>query len=203
MLIYPTQQELKRPVSEWKKSPERCPSRRLLPSLHFWPKLRQGKICPEQVLLPDFSRSAAPFLLYLLSLPLKGDRPACLPLLEGGRSAVIRIFMGSLCGVDFPFPRSETDRVNIPDDFSKSAAFFRLSSNVLEGCGPRERPGMMSASEGGGGSWNSGSSKGGCLNFILHICSKCGQGGRGSKIQKFCRHHIWKLPNSKFSPRQD
>ena len=50
-------------------------------------------------------------------------------------------------------------------------------------CALRERPDMMSASEGGGGSWKSGRSKGGCVNFILQISSKCGQGGRGSKNQ--------------------
>ena len=31
---------------------------------------------------------------------------------------------------------------------------------------------LMSASEGGGGSWKSGHSKGGCMNFILQISSK-------------------------------
>ena len=40
---------------------------------------------------------------------------------------------------------------------------------------------MMSASEGGGGSWKSGHSKGGCVNCILQISSKCGQGGEGVK----------------------
>ena len=40
---------------------------------------------------------------------------------------------------------------------------------------------MMSASEGGEGSWKSGRSKGGCVNFILQISSKCGQGGEGVK----------------------
>ena len=47
---------------------------------------------------------------------------------------------------------------------------------------------MMSASE--GGSWKSGRSKGGCVNFILQISSKCGQGGRGSKNPKFCVYII-------------
>ena len=31
----------------------------------------------------------------------------------------------------------------------------------------RVRPGMMSASEGGGGSWESVHSKGGCVNFVV------------------------------------
>ena len=39
---------------------------------------------------------------------------------------------------------------------------------------------MMSALK-GGGSWKSGRSKGGCVNFILQISSKCGQGGEGVK----------------------
>ena len=43
----------------------------------------------------------------------------------------------------------------------------------------RDLPDMMSASEGGGGSWKCGRSKGGFVNFILQISSKCGQGGRG------------------------
>ena len=38
-----------------------------------------------------------------------------------------------------------------------------------------ERPDMMSASE---GAWKSGRSKGGCVNFILQISSKCGLVGR-------------------------
>ena len=38
---------------------------------------------------------------------------------------------------------------------------------------------MMSAS--GGGSWKSRCSKGGCVNFILQISSKCGQGEKGVK----------------------
>ena len=37
---------------------------------------------------------------------------------------------------------------------------------------------------GGGGLWKSRRSKGGYVNFILHIRSKCGQGGRGSKYPK-------------------
>ena len=40
---------------------------------------------------------------------------------------------------------------------------------------------MMSASEGGGKSWKSGRNKGGCVNFILQISSKCGQEGEGVK----------------------
>ena len=47
---------------------------------------------------------------------------------------------------------------------------------------------MMSASEGGSGSWRSVRSKVGCLNSIPKIRSKCGPGG------KFAGHHIWKLP---------
>ena len=40
---------------------------------------------------------------------------------------------------------------------------------------------MMSASEGGGGSWKSGHSKGGCVNFVVEISSKYGQGWEGVK----------------------
>ena len=40
---------------------------------------------------------------------------------------------------------------------------------------------MMSASEGGGGVIKSGHSKKGCVTFILHISSKCRQGGEGVK----------------------
>ena len=42
----------------------------------------------------------------------------------------------------------------------------------VDGRGDRilwERPDMMSALEGGGGSWKSGHSKGGCVNFIQQI----------------------------------
>ena len=56
---------------------------------------------------------------------------------------------------------------------------------------------MMSTSEGGGGSWKSGHSKGGWVNFILHInqfqmwTTKEGKdkGGGGPKIRKFCGCH--------------
>ena len=41
---------------------------------------------------------------------------------------------------------------------------------------------MMSASEGGGGSWKSKCSKGGSVNFILQIRSKCGR--RGERVKK-------------------
>ena len=39
----------------------------------------------------------------------------------------------------------------------------------------------MSAFEGGGRSWKSGHSNGGCVNFILQISFKCGHGVRGPK----------------------
>ena len=55
-------------------------------------------------------------------------------------------------------------------------------------------PDMMSAPDGGRGSKKSGQSKGGCVNYMLQIRSKCGQGGGGQKIQKFCGHPIWKPP---------
>ena len=59
----------------------------------------------------------------------------------------------------------------------------------------REHPDMMSASEGGGGSWKSGRSKGGCVNFILQISSKCGQGGEGgSKNLKILRMSLMEAP---------
>ena len=45
----------------------------------------------------------------------------------------------------------------------------------------REHPDMMSASEEGGGSWRSGRSRGGCLNFIQQISSNRRQRRRGSK----------------------
>ena len=58
----------------------------------------------------------------------------------------------------------------------------------------REHPDMMSASEGGGRSWKSGSSKGGCMNFILYkSVPNADKRGGGQKIRKFSRHHIWKL----------
>ena len=44
---------------------------------------------------------------------------------------------------------------------------------------------MMSALEGGRGSCNSGRSKGGCVNFILQINSKCRQGGGVKKSESF------------------
>ena len=43
-------------------------------------------------------------------------------------------------------PRTKGIRMNVPDI--------------------RELPDMMSASEGGGGSWKSGCFKGGCVNFV-------------------------------------
>ena len=52
---------------------------------------------------------------------------------------------------------------------------------------------MMSASEGEGGSWKSGRSKGGCEDFKLHISSKCGQ-GRGSKNLKILRMSLTVTP---------
>ena len=51
---------------------------------------------------------------------------------------------------------------------------------------------MMSAPEGGGGSWKSGPGMEGCVHFIVKISSKCGRRGRGLKNPKFCRCHIWK-----------
>ena len=45
-------------------------------------------------------------------------------------------------------------------------------------------PDMMSSSEGERGSWKSRHSKGGCLNFMLQISSKCGQGEGVKKSQK-------------------
>ena len=45
----------------------------------------------------------------------------------------------------------------------------------------RGPPDMMSASEGGGGSWKSRHSRGDCVNFVVQISSKCGQGGEGVK----------------------
>ena len=58
------------------------------------------------------------------------------------------------------------------------------------------REGKMSATEGGAVSWKSGRSKGGCVNLIVQIRSKCGQGrGGGEKIQKCCGYHNWKPPN--------
>ena len=47
----------------------------------------------------------------------------------------------------------------------------------------REPPDMMSASEGGRGSWESRCSKGGCENFMVQIRSKsrCGEGGQKSE----------------------
>ena len=56
---------------------------------------------------------------------------------------------------------------------------FRFGSHTSSHLG--EHPDMMSAWEGGGGSWKSGRSKGGRVNFILQISSKYGQGGEGVK----------------------
>ena len=44
----------------------------------------------------------------------------------------------------------------------------------------------------GRGSWKSRCRKGGCVNFIVEIRSKCRQRARGSKIPNFCGHHQWK-----------
>ena len=54
---------------------------------------------------------------------------------------------------------------------------------------------MYSASDWGGGSWKSGHSKGGCVNFILQISSKCGQGGRWSKYPKILRMSSMDAPS--------
>ena len=48
---------------------------------------------------------------------------------------------------------------------------------------------MMSASEGGEGVMEKQHRKGGCLNYILQISSKCGQGGGGQKNRKFFGCH--------------
>ena len=66
-------------------------------------------------------------------------------------------------------------------------------------CTTRERPDMMSASE-GEGAWKSGRSKGSCGNFILQISSKCGQGGRGFKSSKILRTSYLDAP---LAPRHE
>ena len=48
--------------------------------------------------------------------------------------------------------------------------------------------------QGGRGSWKSRCSKGGCVNFIVSINSKCGQGGGGQKSENFCGRHLWMAP---------
>ena len=60
---------------------------------------------------------------------------------------------------------------------------------------------MMSASEGGGGSWKSGRSRGGCVNSILQISSKCGQGGRGSKNLNILQMSFMEAPLLRASQR--
>ena len=63
-------------------------------------------------------------------------------------------------------------------------------------------------------SWKSGHSKGGCVNLILQISSKCGQrGGRGSKNPKILRMSLLEAPLlgdlkaakrlQKFIPKED
>ena len=52
---------------------------------------------------------------------------------------------------------------------------------------------MMSASEGGGGSWKSGHSKWGLREFyIINQFKMRTRRGGGQKIRKFCGHPIWK-----------
>ena len=68
-----------------------------------------------------------------------------------------------------------------PEEFDAVAA-------VIPAFKVREHPDMMSASEGGGGSWKSGRTDV-VRDFILQINSKCGQGGRGSKNTKICGCH--------------
>ena len=46
------------------------------------------------------------------------------------------------------------------------------------------------------GSLKCGWSKGGCVNLILQISSKCGQGGGGQKIRKCCGCHFWMCPTA-------
>ena len=55
---------------------------------------------------------------------------------------------------------------------------------------------MMSALEGGGGSWKSGPSEGFCEFYTINQI----QMRRGSKNPKFCGHHIWKLPCVALTP---
>ena len=72
----------------------------------------------------------------------------------------------------------------------------------------RGPPDMMSVLE--GGSWKSGRSTGGCVNFILQISSKCGQGGEGvQKSETFadvitgCSLNSWtpRMPHSREEKR--
>ena len=64
---------------------------------------------------------------------------------------------------------------------------------------------MMSASEGGGVSWKRGRSKGGCVNFMLQISSKCGQGGEEGvkKSENFADVINGCSLNTTFRPEED
>ena len=61
---------------------------------------------------------------------------------------------------------------------------------------------MTSASEGGGGSWKSGRSKGDCKNFIRIAVLHVDEGGSENK-HKSSRRHIWKLPLSKHGRKRE
>ena len=53
---------------------------------------------------------------------------------------------------------------------------------------------MTSALRGEGGQTKRRCSNGGCVNSVLQISPKCGQGGRGPKSRNFCGRHIWMVP---------
>ena len=54
---------------------------------------------------------------------------------------------------------------------------------------------MISTSEGGGGSWKSGHSKGGSMNFIYYkSVPNADKGEGGQKIPKFCGCLLWIIP---------
>ena len=46
----------------------------------------------------------------------------------------------------------------------------------------------------GRGSWKSGSSKGGCVNYIQQVSYKYGQWEKGPKIRQFYGYHNWMPP---------
>ena len=54
---------------------------------------------------------------------------------------------------------------------------------------------MMSTSKMGEGLGKIGRSKGGCVNFIVQVRSKCGQGGEGVKNPKFLWKSLMEAPN--------
>ena len=75
------------------------------------------------------------------------------------------------------------DPTFFPADGGRDRARSALKGSLIV----QEPPDMTSASMWRVGSWKSGRSKGSCVNFMLQISSKCGQGDQ--KFRKFCGCH--------------